>query len=100
MCVLKTHPFEHAGRRFEIRAETHGEPSYVEAVIYENGSPARVVYPGGLMATPTYGASFSRDLGSEDGEAIDALIARAEGDFRRLTPASLSQLELDESLLR
>ncbi len=90
MSVLRTSIFEHAGRAFEIRAETYADPTYVEAVVFENGSPATVTYPGGLSAMPTYGANFHRELGPEDAATIDALIAGAESEFRRLTPLGVS----------
>jgi hypothetical protein len=75
--------FSHKGRTFEVRVETHDEPSYLEATVFEDGSPADVIYPGGAEGMPVYGATFDRDAGPELKLAAEDLMALAEADFRR-----------------
>jgi hypothetical protein len=55
MPVLWTKTFDHAGRTFEVRAETYHDPSYLEAVAFEAGSQARLSYPGDVLGLTSYG---------------------------------------------
>jgi hypothetical protein len=75
--------FNHEGRTFEVRIETHDEPSCLEATVFEEGSPAAVMYPGGAEGIPAYGVAFDRDAGPELKLAAEDLMALAEADFRR-----------------
>ncbi|USQ95303.1 hypothetical protein [Caulobacter sp. RL271] len=85
MPFLTSKTFEHAGRTFEIRAEiSDTDPGHLEAVVYLDGALAWLPYPEGEQALPTYGASFSRNLGPGDRALAAPLMAAAEADFRRL----------------
>jgi hypothetical protein len=85
MPLLTSRVFEHAGRRFEIRAEiSDTDPSYLEAVVYQDGQLACLPYPGAEPALPTYAVAFSRNLGPGDLALAEPLMTTAEADFRRL----------------
>nr|WP_295105797.1 hypothetical protein [uncultured Caulobacter sp.] len=61
---LSSKTFNHAQRQFEIRVEiSDTDPSYVEAVVYEDGQLASLPYPGDDDALPTFGVTLSRNAG-------------------------------------
>jgi hypothetical protein len=75
--------FGHAGRTFEVVAETFQDPSYLEVVILEGGSLLRVPYPGGVLGLPAYGVTFEDVVDEKCKPAAEALMALAEADIKR-----------------
>lgn len=99
MPELRRTTFTHAGRQFTIFVETHADPNYVVAEVFEDGRPAQINLPGGRRGSLNCGISvhLKRDaagetiqddaVGPEEDALIDALVAMAEANFRSVVPA-------------